>query len=50
MASGVAQLGERSHTTPEVRGSNPDIGKFYIYCQRYKKDKKRICREWPNFY
>ena len=25
----VAQLVERSHPTPEVRGSNPDIGKIY---------------------
>ena len=29
MAVVVAQLVERSHPTPEVRGSNPVIGKFY---------------------
>ena len=30
LGSGVAQLVERSLPTPEVRGSNPDIGKIYI--------------------
>ena len=26
----VAQLAERSLPTPEIRGSNPDIGKLYL--------------------
>ena len=35
----VAQLAEKSLTTPEVRGSNPVIGNFsfrtFLYCQLY---------------
>ena len=31
----VAQLVERSLPTPEVRGSNPVIGKIYLYYQLY---------------
>ena len=27
----VAQLVEQSLPTTEIRGSNPDVGKFYIY-------------------
>ena len=26
----VTRLVERSALTPEIRGSNPDIGKFYL--------------------
>ena len=43
----VAQLVERSLTTPEVRGLNPIIGKFlcraFVYCELYciEKTKKR---------
>ena len=40
----VAQLVERSLPTPEVRGSNPVIGKkFYwtFYCQLYWEDEKK---------
>ena len=36
----VAQLVERSPPTPEIRGSNPGIGKFlFDYCQLRRKDK-----------
>ena len=42
----VAQLAERSLPIPEVRGSNPDNGKFYrtfiIYCQLYCIEKTKI--------
>ena len=31
----VAQLVERSLPKPEVRGSNPIIGKIYMYYQLY---------------
>ena len=31
----VVQLVEWSLPTPEVRGSNPVIGKIYMYCQLY---------------
>ena len=48
----VAQLVERSLLIPEVRGSNPVIGKIYwtfVYCQLYWKDKnkEKSGREWP---
>ena len=45
--SGVAQLVERSLPIPYVRGSNPVIGKFYVYLlsvnwiEKSKIDKKR---------
>ena len=47
----VAQLVERSLPTPEVRGSNPVIGKIYMYNQLYGKDenKEKRGRERPNF-
>ena len=50
----MAQLVERSLPNPEVRGSNPVIGKIYwtfIYCQLYWKDenKEKRGREWPIF-
>ena len=50
----VAQLVERSLLIPEVRGSNPVIGKIYwifVYCQLYWKDenKEKRGREWPIF-
>ena len=32
-AVGVGQLVERSLPTPEIRGSNPVIGKIYVYYQ-----------------
>ena len=40
----MAQLAQRVLPTPEVRGSNPDIGEFYVeylftYCQLYFKDE-----------
>ena len=40
----VAQLVERSLSIPEVRGSNPVIGKIYwtfVYCQLYWKDENK---------
>ena len=40
----VAQLVERSLLIPEVRGSNPVIGKIYwifVYCQLYWKDENK---------
>ena len=51
----VAQLVERLLLIPEVRGSNPVIGKIYwtfVYCQLYWKDKnkEKRGREWPIFY
>ena len=50
----VAQLVERLLPIPEVRGSNPVIGKIYwtfVYCQLYWKDenKEKRGREWPIF-
>ena len=47
----VAQLVEQSLPTPEVRGSNPVIGKIYMYYQLYWKDeiKEKRGRERPNF-
>ena len=50
----VAQLVERSLPLPEVRGSNPVIGKTYwtfVYCQLNRKDenKEKRDREWPIF-
>ena len=50
----VAQLAERSLSIPEVRGSNPDIGKFLqninllstvLYWR--DKNKRKRGREWP---
>ena len=42
----VAQLVERSHPTPEIRSSNPDIGKIlYTNCKIYKTKNKGW--EWP---
>ena len=48
----VAQLVEQSLPTPEVRGSNPVIGKIYLYYQLYWKDenKEKRGRERPNFF
>ena len=37
----VAQLVERSLPIPEVRGSNPDVGKIYIECYCYLIVMKR---------
>ena len=40
----VAQLVERSLPIPEVRGSNPVIGKIYwtfVYCQLYWKEENK---------
>ena len=31
MGSGCGSVVERSHPTPEIRGSNPVMGKFCIY-------------------
>ena len=50
----LAQLVEQSLPTPEVRSSNPVIGKIYwtfVYCQLYWKDenKEKRGREWPIF-
>ena len=50
----VALLVEWSIPIPEVRGSNPVIGKkliLNIYCQLYWKDenKAKRDREWPIF-
>ena len=45
----VAQLVERSFTTPEVHSSNLVIGKMYVDRVLYGKDEneeKRV-REWP---
>ena len=50
----VAQLVERLLLTPEVRGSNPVIGKLFyrrlfVYCQLNRKDedKEKKAGEWP---
>ena len=51
----VAQLVERSLPIPEVRGSNPVIGKIYwtfVYCQlciEKTKNKEKRGRKWPIF-
>ena len=37
----VVQLVERSLPTPEVRGSNPVIGKICMYYQLYWKDENK---------
>ena len=41
----VAQLAERSLPTPEVRSSNPVIGKLlyrtFVYCQLNRNDKNK---------
>ena len=43
----VAQLVERLLPKPEIRGSNPVIGKIYLDYQLYKKTKKgKRGREW----
>ena len=44
VGSGSAQLVERSVLTPEIRGSNPTLGKvLYTYC------KLNRGQEWPIF-
>ena len=48
MAVVVAQVAERSITIPEVRGSNPVIGKFYFYSQLDWKDKNKLKKEAGN--
>ena len=48
----VAQLEERSLPTPEIRGSNPNIGKVLsTNCKLNRKDenKEKEAREWPLF-
>ena len=50
----VAQLANRSLLTPEVRGSNPDIGKvfieYYLLSTVLKRRKQRKRgQEWPIF-
>ena len=47
----VAQLLERTLLTPEVRSSNPVIGKIYMYCQLFWKDenKEKRGRDMPIF-
>ena len=40
MAVVVAQLVERSLPTPEIRGSNPNIGKFYLPIGNRKEENK----------
>ena len=52
MAVVVAQLAERSVPTPEIRGSNPNIGnKLFRICQlQLRKDENKIKktgRGWP---
>ena len=43
----VAQLVERSLLTPEIRGSNPNIGKVLsANCKLNRKDEKK---KWPIF-
>ena len=47
----VAQLVERSLLTPEVRGLNPNIGKFYlpiVHLNRKDKNKEKRGQEWPS--
>ena len=45
----VAQLVERSLLTPEIRGSNPDIGKVLsTNCTIEKTKIKKKRPEWPN--
>ena len=48
----VAQLVERSLSTPEVRGSNPVIGKFIctINCVEKTKIKKKEAGKGPIFF
>ena len=48
----MAQLAERSHSTPEIRGSNPDIGNIsnIFICQllsRKDKNKEKEARNGP---
>ena len=43
----VAHSVERLLTTPEIGGSNPVIGKFYLLSNVLKKTKRG--REWPIF-
>ena len=42
----LAQLVERSIPTPEVRGSNPVIGKICVYYQLYWKDENKEKEAW----
>ena len=49
----VDQLGEWLLPLPEIRGSNPVVGKFYLLStvlKPYWKDenKAKRCRNWPN--
>ena len=47
----VAQLVERSLPTPEIRGSNLNIGKFYlpiIHLNRKDKNKGKEARNGPS--
>ena len=37
-----AQLVDRSLPTPEIRSSNPVIGKIYMYYQLYWKDENKL--------
>ena len=46
-ALAVAQLIERSLSTPEVRGLNPDIGKILSTNSTIEKTKIKKGREWP---
>ena len=49
MAVVVAQLAERSLPTPEIRGSNPDIGKIsnVFICQLLsRKDENKEKEAW----
>ena len=48
----MAQLVEQSLLAPQVRGSNPVIGKLFyrtfVYCQQYSEDEnKKRGWEWP---
>ena len=48
MGSGVAHLVEWLLTTPEVRGSNPVIGNFYIEHYFFNCiEKTKIKKKWP---
>ena len=40
----VAQLVERTIPTPDVRGLNPTINKFKVYCQLIEKKKIKKMR------
>ena len=48
----VAQLGERSRLTPEIRGLNPNIGKFYlpiVNLNRSDENKEKEPEYGPSF-